>query len=210
MTTIASQITSIKAPRHWPWGGEFTGTVNSRTKGQLRGKCFHLMTSSCWIACLIAIQCQLIRYEPSINMLFRSTSPWTNEFISTYINCGFDSAIILSLIRMHQPWILVSLFAGNYVTLSADEVIIEPSAIPAGDNLNLHFQMHELSFMTKDGKPSYPAAPLRSLRPTGPTTVHSSPTGPTASPSIPVSPSAAPVTSYTFQCCPCLGSKTQE
>ena len=57
MTTIASEITSftvvystvysdanqknIKPPCHWPLCGEFTGT-----KGQLRGKCFHLMTSS--------------------------------------------------------------------------------------------------------------------------------------------------------------------
>ena len=38
----------IKAPRHWPWCGEFTGDRwILRTNGQLRGKCFHLMTSSC-------------------------------------------------------------------------------------------------------------------------------------------------------------------
>ena len=59
MGAMASQITSltivystaiqtqmkenIKAPRHWPLCGEFTG---DRTNGQLRGKCFHLMTSS--------------------------------------------------------------------------------------------------------------------------------------------------------------------
>ena len=65
MTTIASQITSptvvysivysdqikenIKAPRHWPLCGEFTGDRwILRTNGQLRGKCFHLMTSS-WL-----------------------------------------------------------------------------------------------------------------------------------------------------------------
>ena len=64
MGTIASQITSItivysivysgtieeniKAPRHWPLCGEFTGPRwIPLTKGQLRGKCFHLMTSSC-------------------------------------------------------------------------------------------------------------------------------------------------------------------
>ena len=41
----------IKAPRHWPLWGEFTGDRwISRTKGQWRGKCFHLMTSSCKIA----------------------------------------------------------------------------------------------------------------------------------------------------------------
>ena len=64
MTMLASQITSltvvysivyagvnqrnIKAPRHWPLCGKFTGDRwISRTSGQLRGKCFHLMTSSC-------------------------------------------------------------------------------------------------------------------------------------------------------------------
>ena len=66
MGAIASQITSlaiiysitqsfiqthikenIKAPRHWPLCGEFTGDQwIPHTNGQLRGKCFHLMTSS--------------------------------------------------------------------------------------------------------------------------------------------------------------------
>ena len=63
MGAIASEITSlaivysivysdanqknIKAPRHWPLCGEFTGDRwIPRTNGQLRGKCFHLMTSS--------------------------------------------------------------------------------------------------------------------------------------------------------------------
>ena len=37
-----------KAPRHWPLWGEFTGDRwILRTKSQLRGNCFHLMTSSC-------------------------------------------------------------------------------------------------------------------------------------------------------------------
>ena len=60
MSAIASQITSltivysivysdadqrnVKAPRHWPVCGD---RWIPRTKGQLRGKCFHLMTSSC-------------------------------------------------------------------------------------------------------------------------------------------------------------------
>ena len=38
---------NIKAPRNWPLCGKFTGDRwISRTNGQLRGKCFHLMTSS--------------------------------------------------------------------------------------------------------------------------------------------------------------------
>ena len=37
----------IKAPHHWPLCGEFTGDRwIPRTKGQYRGKCFHLMTPS--------------------------------------------------------------------------------------------------------------------------------------------------------------------
>ena len=42
---------NIKAPRHWPLCGEIAGDRwIPRTNGQLRGKCFHLMTSSwhCW------------------------------------------------------------------------------------------------------------------------------------------------------------------
>ena len=39
---------NIKATRHWPLYGEFTGyRWIPRTNGQYRGKCFHLMTSSC-------------------------------------------------------------------------------------------------------------------------------------------------------------------
>ena len=47
---IRSQIKeNIKAPRHWPLCGEFTGDRwIPHTNGQLRGKCFHLMTSS-WL-----------------------------------------------------------------------------------------------------------------------------------------------------------------
>ena len=39
-----------KTPRHWPFWGEFIGDRGvPRTKGQWGGKCFHLMTSSCWL-----------------------------------------------------------------------------------------------------------------------------------------------------------------
>ena len=46
---------NVKAvPCHWPMWGEFTSDRwNPRTKGQQRGKCFHLMTSSWfrrWVA----------------------------------------------------------------------------------------------------------------------------------------------------------------
>ena len=39
---------NIRAPRDWPLCGEFTGDRwIPRTNGQSRGKCFHLITSSC-------------------------------------------------------------------------------------------------------------------------------------------------------------------
>ena len=51
---------NIKAPRHWPLWGEFTGDRRiTRTNGQLRGKCFHLMTSS-WFFYFTVYFCQLI------------------------------------------------------------------------------------------------------------------------------------------------------
>ena len=44
---IQAQIKeNIKAPRHWPLCGD---RWIPHTKGQLHGKCFHLMTSSCSI-----------------------------------------------------------------------------------------------------------------------------------------------------------------
>ena len=46
---------NIKAPHHWPLCVEFTGDRwIPRTNGQLRGKCFHLMTSS-WSHLLLAV-----------------------------------------------------------------------------------------------------------------------------------------------------------
>ena len=61
MGSIATQITSLttvysavysgadQRKRHWPLCGEFTGDQwIPRTNSQLRGKCFHLMTSSWW------------------------------------------------------------------------------------------------------------------------------------------------------------------
>ena len=63
MSAMASQITSIptvqpfvqaqinenaKAPRYWPFWGEFTGDRRiPYTKSQQRGECLHLMTASC-------------------------------------------------------------------------------------------------------------------------------------------------------------------
>ena len=50
LTIYSAQIKeNIKAPRHWPLCGEFTGDRwIPRTNGQLRGKWFHLRTPS-WL-----------------------------------------------------------------------------------------------------------------------------------------------------------------
>ena len=63
---------NIKAPRHWPLCGDFTGDRwNPRAKGQLRGKCFHLMTSSCM---------KKICYADSM-ALYRIFAQWCNWHI---------------------------------------------------------------------------------------------------------------------------------
>ena len=52
---------NIKAPRHWPLWGEFTcDRWIPGTKGQWRGKCFHLMTSS------LNILVNWFRYWPAV------------------------------------------------------------------------------------------------------------------------------------------------
>ena len=78
MSTMASQITSltivylifysgtdqrnIKVPRHRPFCGEFTDDRwIPRTKGQLRGKYFHLITSSC--ANLVGFYCENTKFQ---------------------------------------------------------------------------------------------------------------------------------------------------
>ena len=54
---------NMEAPRHWPLCGEFTShRWIPRTKGQLRGKCFHLMTSS-WTALFCVFQPECIAVD---------------------------------------------------------------------------------------------------------------------------------------------------
>ena len=78
---------SIKAPRHWPLCGEFTGDRwIPRTKGQQRGKWFHLMTSSWpkygmwrkrpsleflhWCPIIESSHCSLFEYWVSVYMIY--------------------------------------------------------------------------------------------------------------------------------------------
>ena len=61
-STVYSGAENIKARRHWPLCGEFTGDRwIPRTNGKLHGKCFHLMTSSWFIN--IYYNCE--KYPPS-------------------------------------------------------------------------------------------------------------------------------------------------
>ena len=61
---IQAQIKeNIKAQCHWPLWGEFTGDRwIPRTKGQWRGKCFHLMTSSC--------DAKLVGWRQSVKIIY--------------------------------------------------------------------------------------------------------------------------------------------
>ena len=89
MGAIASQITSltivysivcseadqrkIKAPRHWPLCREFTGDRwIPRTNGQLGGKCFHLMTSSCAGISILFV----ITYDATWSKTIKCTWTW--------------------------------------------------------------------------------------------------------------------------------------
>ena len=92
MGAIAFQITSLTivysivysdadqrniiAQRHWPLCGEFTGARRiSRTNGQSRGKCFHLMTSSCRFRQLL-VSCTTSCHYLNPRWLNVNQTPW--------------------------------------------------------------------------------------------------------------------------------------
>ena len=101
MTTMVSQITSltvvystvysaqikenIEAPRHWPLRGDFTGT--GEKKGQLCGKCFHLMSSSCEWSMLFQLRYSIaqiaelhkIDIKPTLVVISGAASEWRNR-----------------------------------------------------------------------------------------------------------------------------------
>ena len=91
MSAIASQITSltivysiqtqikenIKAPRHWPLCGEFTGDRwIPRTNGQWCGKCFQLMMSS-W--CLLV---DTTTHKPMLRLSGKAMMPVLDHLLS--------------------------------------------------------------------------------------------------------------------------------
>ena len=118
MGAMASQITSlmidylpfiqpqtkenIKAPRPWPLFGEFIGDRwIPRTNGQLRRKCFHLMTSSCergfW-----RVQCQISSSISKSIELRESTTPHWKVICGIHW-CEFKLNWPVSLSCLYEP-----------------------------------------------------------------------------------------------------------
>ena len=117
MSTIASQITSLtivystvysdadqrrhqsSASLAFVWGNN-RWPVKSRTKGQLRGKCFHLMTSS-WK--ILQIQCNgtnystTIKQRSTITILFSHKGPVTRKMFP------FDNVIMQYFSQVMAP-----------------------------------------------------------------------------------------------------------
>ena len=78
---IQTQIKeNTKGPRHWPLWGEFTGDQwIPRTNGQLRGICFHLMTSSCGLGPWWVSDRANLYYEAAW-YCHKTGSPWERNF----------------------------------------------------------------------------------------------------------------------------------
>ena len=113
MTTIASQITSLtvvysivysctverkhqsSASLAFVWGIHRDRWI-PRTKGQLRGKCFHLMTSSCLIICFgIALRTLCDSYD------WVGANEITLKNIGIWIR-GIDSSRICNCLKKHE------------------------------------------------------------------------------------------------------------
>ena len=86
-TGVQAQIKkNIKAPSHWPLWGEFTGDRwIPHTKGQGRGKCLHVITSSRGSGCLWTGANQNIPLKLILNSNF--VKPWSSlKFIYEWIS----------------------------------------------------------------------------------------------------------------------------
>ena len=94
---IRAQIKeNIKAPRHWPLCGEFTGDRwIPRTNGMWRGKCFHWMTSSC-------TGCEIHVLGPILDQVL----PQKGKVFTSIIKCGVNLLITASDPRENW-WVVV-------------------------------------------------------------------------------------------------------
>ena len=77
---------NIKAPRHWLLCGEFTGDRwIPRTNGQKRGKCFHLMTSSCATLGLDELNVLLLYFIFIVLFIFTLIVIYANTYVRLFI-----------------------------------------------------------------------------------------------------------------------------
>ena len=84
---------NIKAPRHWPLWEEFTGDRwISRTKGQLREKCSHLMTSSCRIELTTVLPGKLIHWAARYYNNLSGDIAWLKCHIPVVFHQRLDSS----------------------------------------------------------------------------------------------------------------------
>ena len=123
---IHAQINeNIKAPRHWPLCGEFTGEQwIPRTNDQSRGKCFHFMTSS-WSPSILATGHSIYFYRTPFliihemelllfpiyvlrKVLYRFTP--IDRYSFTYINM-YSYEISLISFQIYMPFV----FSGGYL-----------------------------------------------------------------------------------------------
>ena len=130
MGAMASQITSltivyftvyssahkkIKAPRHWSLCGEFTGDRwIPRTNGQLRGKCFHLMTSPYYLqgflVCLVGPSLLDLQITANTN-----TKSITMVFVGRAIGCAAGAVLFALVLSKFNPW---RILAAGYVAMA--------------------------------------------------------------------------------------------
>ena len=89
--------------------GNSPGPVNSRTKGQLRGKCFHLMTSSCngsWPVCHQAImwpKTELLSVELPGKNLCDILTHWGRDKMAAVSQTTLSNAF--SWMKMFEFWL---------------------------------------------------------------------------------------------------------
>ena len=113
-TVIQAQIKeNIKAPRHWPLCGEFTcHRWIPRTKGQLREKYFHLMTSS-WRGYIkiLVMACNTINHI--LRSCFDGTGTSRAGLDTVKLILRYMSKIVLQIRTKLEAWVSC-MFVGIY------------------------------------------------------------------------------------------------
>ena len=102
---IQTQTSNIKAPRHWPLCGDFTGDRwTPHINGQWRGKCFHWMTSSCTpVMVIIGV------FVASCNIEL-----WCFRFMVVFMQCHMEPCNTETPIILCHQRLFKSSFFGNF------------------------------------------------------------------------------------------------